>query len=199
MDVSQFRRRIREGVCLSMPAEVVADRVEAVGIQHFQTVVDHEFFHLFPGHLPEHGPDVARGEHDDPAHAGNFDRRVEDRVAAHAVPDQKDRVGIDAVFRPESRSSHMTDQAGGILNAMGNGILALTSPRAAMMGDQHHAPGAAERLPDVVEAPEPGEAVKHQHAGTLFPECPVRDQDLSVDLRVAAPENQRVIIGDRVG
>ena len=90
----------------------------------------------------------------------------------------------------------MADQIRRILHAVGNRIFALTSPRAAMMRDQHHASRAAERLPDSVEPSETGEPVKHQHTGSFVPERPIRFQDLAVDLRAAAFENQRVVIGN---
>ena len=69
------------------------------------------------------------------------------------------------------------------------------NPRAPVMWDHHHASGTAERLSDIIKSSEPGEPVKHQYAGSFVPGRPLRLQNLSVDLRTFAFEDQRVIIG----
>ena len=115
---------------------------------------------------------------------------VQRGVASHAVAEEHDAVGIDAVCPAEPVRPHVLHEVHGVLDAVGKRVGPLGPPGASVVRHHDHAAGAAQRLRHVVHVREAGEAVEHDDAGPSVPVAGGGHHDLPIDGRPGAVEGE---------
>ncbi len=133
------------------------------------------------------------------AKLGNRFSCVQRRATAHAVSCEEYGVGVGVIFVHKLLAANPCGEIFRVLNAVAHEVFTLATPSSAMMRNDNDTADPAKSMSKIVVSASAGDAVKQNHARTIFSESAVGVHDLTVNMGPFADEIEPVVVGHAHG